>query len=237
MLRTYLIVAAVAYLCGSIPFGYILVRVFRGEDIRTSGSGNIGATNVARSGAPGLAIATLILDGLKGYFAVYLAGLLLSTKLKDFMFCNSWADFSCSIPVSIAAEHYGPLGAAALAAIAGHMFPVWLKFRGGKGVATAVGSFSALAPHALLASLVVFLPIVALSRYVSLGSIVAAAIFPVFIWMFNRDVPSLVLAMIIAASLLVIAKHHQNIRRLLSGTENRFALKRKVAATQLANED
>jgi glycerol-3-phosphate acyltransferase PlsY len=238
MLRTYLIAAAIAYLLGSIPFGYILVRAFRGQDIRTSGSGNIGATNVARSGALGLAVVTLLLDALKGYLAILFAHAALTVVPKDFVFCSAWADFSCTLPASLANSYYGTLSSAALMAVIGHMFPVWLKFRGGKGVATAVGSLLALAPHSLFACVLLFLPIVAITRYVSLGSVVATAAFPVFLWVFNRAaLPNVVLATTLTIAILIITKHHRNIRRLLSGSENRFALKRKAAAAQLASED
>src|SRR6478609_3728897 len=122
----YLIVAVVAYLLGSIPFGYLLVRIFRGEDIRQTGSGNIGATNVARSGAKGLGILTLVLDVLKGFVAVVIA----QHIARRYGF----------------PQGYDIAAAAALAAVVGHCFPVWLGFRGGKGVATALGVFLALVP-------------------------------------------------------------------------------------------
>src|SRR5246127_4982554 len=154
----YLGLAVVAYLLGSIPFGLILVRMVRGEDVRLSGSGNIGATNVARSGGALLGIATLILDAFKGYLAVMI-GIACSRRFPD-------------VEMGLAAA------LAALSAILGHVFPVWLRFRGGKGVATAVGAFLGVAPRAVLLVLAVFLVIVLISRYVSLGSIVASAIFP-----------------------------------------------------------
>ena len=134
----YVIVAVVSYLLGSIPFGYILVRLFRGEDVRATGSGNIGATNVMRSGSKGLGIATLILDASKGYCAVALAAAFATSSLAHQI---SSAD---SVNRSIA------MALAAAFAILGHIFPVWLKFKGGKGVATGVGSFLALAPKAVL---------------------------------------------------------------------------------------
>jgi glycerol-3-phosphate acyltransferase PlsY len=200
----YFIVAVAAYLLGSIPFGYILVRVFRGEDVRKTGSGNIGATNVARAGAPGLGIATLILDAAKGFAAVVVAQ-------------------------RLAPAESAPLAAlAALFAIFGHVFPVWLKFKGGKGVATGVGAFLAVAPKAVLIVLVIFFAIVAVSRYVSLGSIIATAAFPVFAYLLNRqEFPPGVVAVMFFAAFLIIAKHHQNIRRLLAGTEHRFGMKQR----------
>jgi acyl phosphate:glycerol-3-phosphate acyltransferase len=231
MLRIYVIIAIVAYICGSIPFGYILVRLFKGQDIRDTGSGNIGATNVARSGATGLAVATLLLDGAKGYLAMVLAALIWSPEGYDL---QQALHAGKSVPTYI----YLPFVVAALSAVLGHMYPVWLRFKGGKGVATAVGAFLWLSPAAVALVFIVFVALVALTRYVSLGSIVAAATFPAALCFFKPEIatPSL-LALLSLTSLLIIAKHHQNIRRLLSGTENRFALKRTVAATQLANED
>ncbi len=211
MLTTYAIVAVIAYLLGSIPFGYILVRIFRGEDVRAIGSGNIGATNVARK-APGLGLLTLVLDAAKGFLAVMIAMLLPARMDQN--------------------EHHIYIAAAiaAMCAIVGHVFPVWLKFKGGKGVATGVGSFLALAPKAVLVVLVIFAAVVIAFRYISLGSILAAAAFPVAAYLLNgeRNSPA-VLAATIAASALIILKHHQNIRRLLSGTEHRFELKRTRA--------
>ena len=203
----YFVIAAVAYLLGSIPFGLILVRAARGEDVRLTGSGNIGATNVARAGGARLGIATLILDALKGYLAVALA---------------------------IAASHrYNGLdlglaaALAALFAILGHVFPVWLRFRGGKGVATAVGAFVGLAPRAVLVVLAIFILVVLISRYVSLGSIVASAVFPVLAYFLYRETSSVTdLAVMLAASWLIILKHKANIKRLLNGTENRLQVKK-----------
>lgn len=195
--------AAVAYLLGSIPFGLILVKVIRGEDVRLSGSGNIGATNVARSGGAKLGIATLVLDALKGYLAVLIASMM--------------SQRNAGVELGLAAS------LAALCAILGHVFPVWLKFRGGKGVATAVGAFVGLAPRAVLVVLGIFLVIVLISRYVSLGSIVASAVFPVLAFYLYRSQSSPAgLAVMLAASLLIILKHKANIRRLIDGTENRL---------------
>jgi glycerol-3-phosphate acyltransferase PlsY len=207
LVSIYFIVALIAYLLGSIPFGYILVRVFRGEDVRATGSGNIGATNVARK-APGLGIATLILDAGKGFAAVALVPICVM-RLGGY---NYWLT----------------AGIAALFAVIGHVFPVWLRFKGGKGVATGVGSFIALAPKAVLIVLLIFVVIVAAFRYISLGSIIAAAAFPVFAWLFYRYQASpAVFAAMVCASALIIAKHHENIRRLLAGTEHRFELKHR----------
>jgi glycerol-3-phosphate acyltransferase PlsY len=211
MTQTYLIIAAVSYLLGSIPFGYILVRLFMKQDIRLSGSGNIGATNVARSGAKGLGITTLLLDAGKGYLAVVL-GIIL------FQYQSNATD-----PVQ------GVLLAAAIAAlfaIIGHCFPLWLKFKGGKGVATGVGAFAALAPRAVLVAVVVFAVVLILSRYVSLASVAAAAIFPIAVYALHPHLRSTsVLSLIVASSALIVLKHHDNIRRLITGTESRFGAK------------
>jgi len=211
MATLYLIVAAGAYLLGSVPFGYLLVLIFRGQDIRLSGSGNIGATNVARSGARGLGIATLIFDALKGAVAVWVASRI------AFSGYNKWCDFAPEpCPAALTLTAIG-----ALFAVLGHIFPVWLRFKGGKGVATALGVFSVLFPKAVLVCLAVFIVVVALTRYVSLGSILAALTFPVAAWFLYRPPAGpLVIASIMA--LIIVLKHHQNISRLLAGTENRL---------------
>src|SRR6516164_10560005 len=169
-----LIIAVVAYLLGSIPFGYLLVRIFRGEDVRHTGSGNIGATNVARTGSKWLAIATLVLDALKGYVAVF----------HVFFFANHHPD---DLPQFGLYTIYILAALAGFFAIVGHMFPVWLRFKGGKGVATSVGAFLGIAPAAVLVSLVAFVAIVAVTRYVSLGSIIGAAVFPIAAWWLNPE--------------------------------------------------
>jgi glycerol-3-phosphate acyltransferase PlsY len=223
MIILYLIVAAVAYLLGSIPFGYLLVRIFRGQDIRQTGSGNIGATNVARSGAKGLGIATLALDALKGATAVGLAAFLAGSK---FNFCENHFPWFCVAPLRL-------MSLAALFAVLGHVFPVWLRFKGGKGVATALGVFCILFPKAILVALAIFILVVAITRYVSLGSILGAIAFPIAAYFTqNPDWLSLLLAS--GVSLVIILKHHQNISRLLAGTENRFGgSKPQVAEKQL----
>jgi len=227
LLTIYIIVAAVAYLLGSIPFGYILVRIFRGEDVRAIGSGNIGATNVARK-SPLLGFATLFLDAAKGFLAVQVALYLIPGSFT--FFASNVSRPSWVKPNSFPQQWYLALAIAALFAILGHIFPVWLRFNGGKGVATGVGSFLALAPKAVLIALVIFAAVVIVFRYVSLGSILAAAAFPVFAWLLNGEKNSPgVLAAMIAASALIILKHHANIRRLLAGTEHRFELKRTRA--------
>jgi acyl phosphate:glycerol-3-phosphate acyltransferase len=197
-------VLAIAYLLGSIPFGYLLVRLVRKEDIRATGSGNIGATNVARSGSKGLGILTLALDLAKGFVAVLIA--------------RHFAPGSPGYPSDLAV-------AAAVAAVLGHVFPVWLGFRGGKGVATALGVFLALTPMVALCALGVFVLIVLTTRLVSLASIVAAALLPVFAMLLLPDRSPIFLGGIIFLSLLVIVKHHANIARLLRGREQRFGSK------------
>jgi glycerol-3-phosphate acyltransferase PlsY len=204
-----LLTAASSYLLGSIPFGYILVRLSRGQDIRRSGSGNIGATNVARS-SPGLGALTLMLDAGKGLLAAYLA-ILIANRTRE------------------SSDHnrlYLMMSLAALFAILGHVFPVWLNFRGGKGVATAVGAFILLAPYAMLAAVAVFLVVVLVSRYVSLSSVAATAVFPLFAWFLYREYFSRFdIVVMCMTSIFIIARHHQNIGRLLSGTEPRFHLR------------
>ena len=207
-------IAGLSYLLGSIPFGYLLVRIFRGEDVRQTGSGNIGATNVARTGSKGLAIATLLLDALKGYVAVAHA-LYFAAHNPDHV-----PDFG---PHSV----YVLAALAAFFAIIGHMFPVWLRFKGGKGVATAVGAFVGIAPTAILVALALFIAIVAVTRYVSLGSVAAAGIFPIAAWWLNPETRSTAVILFIAASsLLIIIRHKDNIRRLLAGTENGLGKKK-----------
>jgi acyl phosphate:glycerol-3-phosphate acyltransferase len=193
--------AAFSYLLGSIPFGFILVRIFRGQDVRLIGSGNIGATNVARS-SPALGVLTLVMDALKGLAAVALTRALFPGR-------NVLA------------------GLAALFAILGHMFPIWLKFRGGKGVATALGSFALLAPKPLLVMVGLFIAVVLVFRRVSLGSILAVALFPLLAWLLHDygDAPPM-LFMMAVASVLILARHHQNIHRLLAGAEPRFQWRR-----------
>ena len=204
-----LLTAASSYLLGSIPFGYILVRLFRGQDIRRSGSGNIGATNVARS-SPGLGALTLVLDAGKGLLAAYLA-ILIANRTRESSDDN---------------RLYLMMSLAALFAILGHIFPVWLSFRGGKGVATAVGAFSLLAPYAMLGAVGVFLVVAFASRYVSLSSVAAAAVFPLFAWFLYREYFSRFdIVVMCMTSIFIIARHHQNIGRLLSGTEPRFHLR------------
>jgi glycerol-3-phosphate acyltransferase PlsY len=204
-LPTLVIIAALSYLLGSIPFGYLLVHVFRGEDVRQSGSGNIGATNVSRT-SPLLGVLTLLLDALKGTAAVAL-----SYKLADRV---------------VAIPTFEQLALGALFAVIGHMFPVWLKFRGGKGVATSLGAFVLIAPKAEMIAVGIFIVVVAVSRYVSLGSIVAVAVFPLMAWLTGRSYLSpTVLALISISSLLILMKHRDNMRRLWARRESRLGAK------------
>jgi glycerol-3-phosphate acyltransferase PlsY len=191
---TRIIVVVVAYLLGSIPFGYLIVRRKMGADIRQTGSGGTGATNVSRRAGKAAGVLTLLLDAAKGSAAVLIARAVAG---------DDWL-----------------IAAAAIAALVGHMFPVWLSFRGGKGVATGVGIFLVLAPIALLGAGVIFIAIVALTRYVSLGSIIAAILIPVFVWLLS-DLRPLLVAAIVGAALIIFA-HRGNIQRLVSGTESRI---------------
>jgi glycerol-3-phosphate acyltransferase PlsY len=204
-------IAVVSYLLGSIPFGYLLVRIFRGEDVRKSGSGNIGATNVSRK-SPVLGVMTLLLDAVKGATA----GLLSYFFWIQQGFRTGFFDVLPFLPMAIAA----------LFAVLGHMFPVWLKFRGGKGVATGLGSFAIFAPAAVLIAAAIFIAVVVIFRYVSLGSILAVASFPFLVYgIYAWGHDALVLTLITATCVLIIVKHHENIRRLLAGTESRMGAK------------
>ena len=210
MLLAMVLIAVAAYLLGSVPAGYLLVRTFRKQDIRAMGSGNIGATNVLRAGGKGLGAATFLLDMLKGCAAVWLGTAV-------------WAWMLVGIYVVPPAPMRDFQALAALFAVIGHMFPVWLRFKGGKGVATGFGVFLVAAPWAALAAIAVFVLVLALSRFVSLASILGAASFPVFAWFLNRgDRPAFFIAVQITVALLIIAKHRQNIQRLVAGTEHRF---------------
>lgn len=190
-----------AYFLGSIPFGLILTRAFGRGDVRKVGSGNIGATNVARAAGLLAGIFTLVLDVAKGAGAVLLAERLSSDSASWMMM-------------------------AALAALLGHCFPVWLKFRGGKGVATAAGMFFVLSPLACLAALILFLLVVIFWRYVSLGSVSAAAAMPLLIyvlWAPPHAPPLAVTIGALVAALLIIYKHRGNLQRLVQGIEPKFS--------------
>jgi acyl phosphate:glycerol-3-phosphate acyltransferase len=197
----YIIVAVVSYLLGSIPFGYLLIKIFKGEDVRVSGSGNIGATNVARK-SPALGAATLLLDAAKGSAAILVAKVL----------------FNGANPQLI-------MTTAAFFAVVGHLFPVWLKFRGGKGVATSLGAFLFLTPKSILCMVGLFLILAFAFRYVSLASIAVAAAFPLLAWAFREYTDSRQLILIALVSALVIWKHRQNISRIAAGKESKLGNK------------
>ena len=193
---TLVVTIALAYLLGSIPFGLVLTRLTGAGDIRKIGSGNIGATNVLRTGRKGLAAATLILDGGKGAVAVGLA------------------DYFAGSDAAVVA---------AGASVLGHLFPVWLRFKGGKGVATTLGVLLAIAwPVGVIACLAWLLVAFTL-KYSSLAALVAIGISPVAAW-FLADEPRAILALLLAV--LVFIRHHENIRRLASGTESQINLKK-----------
>ena len=216
MIIIIVIIGVTSFLLGSIPFGYLLVRVFRGQDIRQTGSGNIGATNVARTGSKGLAIATLVLDALKGSVAVvhgFHAAGRASYHLEGSLYSAiNWNTFGFQLAAF-----------AGLCAIMGHMFTPWLGFKGGKGVATAVGAFAAMTPRAVLVSLALFIIVVAITRYVSLGSILGTAVFPFACWWLVPEMRNvIVMSLVAVSSLLIIIRHHANIGRLVAGSENRL---------------
>ena len=197
----------VAYLLGSLPFGLWFAKLFGGTDIRSQGSGNIGASNVTRVVGPLPGILTLILDAAKGALAVLLAGRF--TQQSD-----AW------------------MMIAGLCALIGHCFPIWLRFKGGKGVATALGVFLVICPMAAISDLALFTLVVIFSRYSSLGSLAAAAAMPVlmhFLWAPPYAPPLVIIVGTLAASLLIIAKHQGNIRRLIEGTEPRYSKDKDTA--------
>ena len=196
---------SIAYLLGSIPFGYILVRLFRKQDVREQGSGNIGATNVARSGGTKLGVVTLLLDVGKAYAAVEIA-------------CHLAAGAGSVVM-------YDVMVASAVAAVMGHIFPVWLGFRGGKGAASALGVILAMTWPSAIGILLVFIVVLALTRYVSLASIIGSASFPLFGFYFVAQHTPMVKFGFLFIPLLIIVKHHGNIRRLMNGTESRFGVK------------
>ena len=218
-----LLIAAEAYLLGSVPFGYLLVRTFRGEDVRLTGSGNIGATNVARK-SPLLGVLTLLLDALKGSAAVT-ASIALSPTIFEQM-SLSHIPWRAILP-ACSPEFATSAALAALFAVVGHLFPIWLNFRGGKGVATGLGAFVMIAPKAVLLSVAIFLILVMIFRYVSLGSIAAVAAFPNFALLLHEYGNSPVALLLMAtASVLIVVKHSGNIRRLLAGVETRIGSRR-----------
>jgi acyl phosphate:glycerol-3-phosphate acyltransferase len=202
---TVLAIPFAAYLIGSIPFGLLLAKLFGGGDVRKAGSGNIGATNVTRVAGPVAGILTLAFDTAKGTAAVWLAGRVTNDSATWMMI-------------------------AAFAVLLGHCFPVWLKFKGGKGVATALGVFLALSPLAAVGALLLFILCVAYWRFVSLGSVAAAAAMPLliyFLWAPRHAPPVVIDLGTLAIAALVIFKHDSNLQRLVDGTEPRFSFGKK----------
>jgi glycerol-3-phosphate acyltransferase PlsY len=195
-MTTPILLLVVAYLVGGIPFGYLLVRWKTGRDVRMMGSGNIGATNVLRTLGRGAGVATLLLDIAKGYFGVWLAG-----------------RYTAHSPLW--------MSLAVLAVIAGHAFPLFLRFQGGKAVASFVGGFLCLTPLPLAATAVIFIMVVAATRYISLGSIIGAGLFPLAVWLILHPPLPVVLAAL-AGGAFIIWRHKGNIARLRAGTENVF---------------
>ncbi|MFN0107923.1 MAG: glycerol-3-phosphate 1-O-acyltransferase PlsY [Blastocatellia bacterium] len=192
------------YLLGSIPFGFLIVKIASGSDIRETGSGGTGATNVTRKAGKGAGVVTLALDALKGLAAVWVA---------------QWLTDEAGTSWVVA-------GAGALAVV-GHCFPVWLKFKAGKGVATGLGVFLAIVPWAVMAACIVFGVVVWRTRFISLGSILAAAFVPLWVWLLHLLVEPVshfapIIAALCASSAIIIVKHHENIQRLVAGTENKF---------------
>ncbi len=194
---TPVLALAAAYLIGSIPFGFLLVKWKTGADVRAAGSGNIGATNVLRTTGRAAGIATLLLDIAKGYGAVWLVGYLTENNIE-------W------------------MSAAAIAVMAGHAFPVFLRFKGGKAVASFVGAFLYLTPLALAAVTIVFIAAVAYSRYISLGSVLGAGTFPLAVWLIEKP-PLAVVAAAIVSGGFIVYRHRDNIARIRAGTEHVFS--------------
>jgi glycerol-3-phosphate acyltransferase PlsY len=205
---TLLGTVATAYLLGSIPWGLLVTRVFGRADIRKAGSGNIGAANVTRVAGPAAGVLTLLLDTAKGAAAVCLAA-------------RHSHDSATSMMI------------AGLAVLIGHCFPIWLNFKGGKGVATALGAFLALCPTAALAALALFGLVAAYWKYVSLGSIAATAAMPLliyFLWAPHHAPPTIIIWGTMTATLLIIYKHDANIQRLIEGVEPKFSLSKNDRA-------
>ena len=200
---TVVLIIAEAYLLGSIPFGYLLYRLHQGGDVRSFGSGNIGATNVLRGAGFAAGAATLLLDGVKGFAAVKLAGILSDRDPK-------W------------------MGVAAVVVILGHMFPVFLKLRGGKGVATSCGAFLFIAPLPVFYAAGIFAVVAALTRYVSLASILAVVGFPLVLYSAG-DASIYAVAAAVISAILIVLRHHSNIQRLIAGEERRVGGRGEVS--------
>jgi len=202
---SYVIVAVCAYLVGSIPTGFLVARA-KGVDIRKVGSGNMGATNVFRSVGKSWGIFVLVVDGLKGYAACTWMGDL----LLHFIAAPPDVDLMRII--------------AGIAAVLGHNYTCWLKFKGGKGIATSAGVYFALAPWAVTIALGTWIVVVTLTRYVSMASIAAAIALPTAVWLMYRESLTLPLATT-ALGIMAIVNHKKNIKRLMEGTESRFGKK------------
>jgi glycerol-3-phosphate acyltransferase PlsY len=208
----YILIIA-AYLVGSIPFSYLVVRVVAGADIRYHGSRNVGATNVARNFGKMPGIVALLLDIAKGYAAVALARWIVSRP--DWPLVSDPAHLSALYSMSLW------IALAGLIAVLAHMFPVWLRFHGGKGVATATGAFLALDPIAVAAGVLVFLIVILATRFVSLASILSAASIPVFLrFLVHASFWTVAISTLIAIA--IILKHHSNISRLVQKSERRM---------------
>jgi glycerol-3-phosphate acyltransferase PlsY len=201
----YFAIPVASYLLGSTPFGLLLAKIFGGADVRKAGSGNIGATNVSRVAGPLAGILTLLLDAAKGAAAVLVAARLTDSSAL-------W------------------MVAAGFLALIGHCYPIWLNFKGGKGVATAAGVFLVLSPAAMFSALAIFILVVIAWRFVSLGSLAAAASIPLlmyFLWAPHHAPPLAVTFGSLAISTLVIYRHDANMQRLVEGTETKFSFSRK----------
>lgn len=207
----------VSYLIGSIPFSFLIVKFILNDDIRDHGSGNVGATNVLRTTGKTAGVLALVLDMSKGAFAVQLARWIVTRPQWPFAGPSIGAQ---SIVDQLTFPSFW-IGLAGLLAVVGHIFPVWLRFDGGKGVATAAGVFLAIHPLAFLMALIIVLIVVALTRYVSLGSIIAAASMPLVLRFVVRETFWTV-AFSIVIALIIIVKHHENISRIANGTEHRL---------------
>lgn len=207
---------ALAYLIGSIPFSFLVAKLFAGKDVRMHGSRNVGATNVARTAGKGAGVLALLFDLAKGYGAVMLARYLVSRP--------EWP-FDAGVQPWQSREMW--IALAGLIAVLAHMFPVWLRFHGGKGVATAAGVVLALDPRVFVASLLVFAIVVLAFRMVSLASILTAASIPILFRFVAHDAPFWRTVLSIGIALAVILKHHENIARLVQGTERRLGRKKE----------
>ena len=207
---------ALAYLVGSIPFSFLVAKLFAGKDVREHGSRNVGATNVARTAGRGAGVLALLLDLLKGYGAVMLGRYLVARPEWPFVAgVEPWQSREMWIAL------------AGLVAVLAHMFPVWLRFHGGKGVATAAGVVLALDPRVFAASVLVFAIVVLASRMVSLASILTAASIPILFRFVAHNSPFWRTVLSIGIALAVILKHHENIARLVRGTERKLGRKKE----------